>query len=158
MEQFVTSRDCTVSEHFDTKSVVEVTSSLESHATTIFVKWRPFGRSNSRLAMGWIAPAALLNSRDPVSPGEVEGVVHRPLGPGAGERNARSSRRGKEQMRPKTSESGRAMKFKRRDLRTGDNPYNGTRGTVPSTLTSKCTTLQKEENVSGRAALMIGGR
>ena len=122
-------RDWTVSEHLDTKSVVEVISSLESHATTIVVKWRPFGRSNSRRMLGWIPPIPLLNSRDPVSLGEVEGAVHRPsLGSGLMERNVRSSRRGKEQIRAKISESGRAMKPKWRDLRTGDNRAMGRGG------------------------------
>jgi len=48
------SRDWTVSEHLDTKSIVEVISCTENHATTIFVKWRPFGRSTNGLVMDWI--------------------------------------------------------------------------------------------------------
>ena len=118
-----------MSEHLDTKSVVEVISSLESHATTIVVKWRPFGRSNSRRMMGWIPPIPLLNSRDPVRLGGAEGAVHRPsLGSGLMKRNVRSLRRGKEQIRAKISESGRAMKVLRRDLRTGDNRAMGRGG------------------------------
>ena len=156
-------RDWTVSEQPNIKSVVEVTSCSENHVTTIVVKWRPFGRSNSRRVMGWIPSVTLLNSRDPVSLGEVEGVVHCPsLCPREMEDNARSSRRGKEQMRPKISESGRVAKSKRRDLRTGDNPCNGTRVIPPwynwPTVTSKRTTPQNEEIVSTCVALMGRGQ
>ena len=41
---------------------------------------------------------------------------------------ARSSRSGNERMRSITREGGRAMKVTRRDLMTGENPWNRTRG------------------------------
>ena len=116
-----------MSEHLDTKSVVEVTSCSESHDTAIVVKWGPFGRSKNRRTMGRIPPFIPCNSKDPVSLSEVEGVVHCPsVSPWSKQSNARSSRRGREQTRVKSSEFGRAVKVKRSDLRTGDNPCNET--------------------------------
>ena len=57
------------------------------------------------------------------------------------ELKARSSRRGKEQIRSKTSEE---VKVRRSDLRVGANPQNGIRGTRSSQLRDfkcKCTRL-----------------
>jgi hypothetical protein len=88
------------------------------------VKWRPPGRSTNRRAAEW-NPQVALRSSDPVSLGEVEGVLHVSL-PGLGVTNARSSRRGKEQIRSKTSE-GTALRLS--DLRVDDNPWNGVRDT-----------------------------
>jgi hypothetical protein len=110
-----------VSEHLDTKSVVDSASSLKHH-TVILVKRRPYGRSNNRRATAQIPPIAF-SSRDPVSLGEVEGVFQVSL-PRWRETNARSSRRGKEQTRSKTSKE---VPIRRSDLRVGDNPWNGAR-------------------------------
>jgi hypothetical protein len=57
--------------------------------------------------------------------GEVEGVLQLSL-PRLREIKARSSRRGKEQIRSKTSEKA---EVRWSDLRVGDNPWNGTRET-----------------------------
>jgi hypothetical protein len=58
-----------------------------------------------------------------VSLGEIEGVSHTSLAWPWGT-NARSSRRGKEQIRSRISGE---VKVRCRDLRVGDNPWNGTR-------------------------------
>jgi hypothetical protein len=57
-----------------------------------------------------------------VSLGEVEGVFHVSLR--LKETSARSSRRGKEQMRSETSEE---IPLRLSDLRVGDHPWNGTK-------------------------------
>ena len=57
--------------------------------------------------------------------GEVKGVFHVSLHRFT-ETNARSSRRGKEQIRPKTSKE---MPLRLSDLRVDDKPWNGTRET-----------------------------
>ena len=67
--------------------------------------------------------------RDPVSFGEVGGAfimsVRMPrLRLGKKEHNDRSSRRGKEQVRLKTSESEREERCTWRDVRVGDNPWS----------------------------------
>jgi len=124
----------------------------------ILVKWRPLGRSNNSLVVGWI-PLNICNSRDPVNLGELTGVLH--LSPPRweqrrGETNTRSSRRGKEQMRPKTFEFGRRVKTKRSDLMTGENPCKGTRETplsYPLISTFKRTTPQKDAMISASAAV-----
>jgi hypothetical protein len=59
-----------------------------------------------------------LSSRDPVSLGEVEGTFQASLARWR-ESNARSSRRGKEQIRSNTSKE---VAVRRSDLRVGDNP------------------------------------
>jgi hypothetical protein len=64
-----------------------------------------------------------LRSRDPVSLGEVGGMLHTSP-PWLGEITARSSRRGKEQIRSKTSGG---VQVRRSDLRVGDNPWNRAR-------------------------------
>jgi hypothetical protein len=120
-------RDSRVSEHLETKSIVDLTSSLR-HAIVTLVKWRPPGRPSNRRTAGRISPMAL-SSREPVSFGEVEGVFHTSL-PRWGRINARSSRRGKEQMRSKTS---REIALRLSDLRVGDSPWNGVRVTCRST-------------------------
>jgi hypothetical protein len=119
-------RDSKVSEHFDTRPVVDSKSSLK-HAIVILAKWRPPGRSNNRRVAGRILSIAF-RSREPVSLGEVEGVFHTSL-PRLGKINARSSRRGKEQMRSKTS---REIEVRLSDLRVGDIPWNGRRETWQS--------------------------
>jgi hypothetical protein len=63
-----------------------------------------------------------LRSRDPVNLGEVEGVVH-VSSPWLRKTHVRSSRRGKEQIRSKTSGE---VEVRCSDLRVGDNPRNGT--------------------------------
>jgi len=145
-----------VSEHPDTKSVVDLTSSSDLHETVIAVKWRPFGKSSNRLVMDWIPLIITPNWRDPVSLGEVEGVLHpSSLRPGPTDSKARSSRRGKEQTRPKTSEFGKPPTARRSDLRAGEKPRNETRDSPsPYTpaVTSKHTTRQKVEIVSTCAA------
>jgi hypothetical protein len=70
-------------------------------------------------------PSNVRRARDPVSLGEVEGVFQASL-PGPRESKTRSSRRGKEQIRSKTSEK---VEIRWSDLRVGDNPWNGTRET-----------------------------
>jgi hypothetical protein len=79
--------------------------------TTIFVKWRLFGRLNNRRATEW-NPANAFKLRDLVSLGEVGGRLHTSL-PWPGKINARSPRRGKEQIRSKTSGE---VEFRRSDL------------------------------------------
>jgi hypothetical protein len=69
--------------------------------------------------------AEFLSSRDPVSLGEVKGVFHASHPPPKGT-NPRSSRRGKEQIKSKTS---RKTKMRRSDLRVGENPWNWIRET-----------------------------
>jgi len=100
-----------LSAHIDTNFIVNLTSSSESHGTRIFVKWMPFGRSNNRRVMVRTPSNSVSTLRVPLSLGEVGGAFHRPPAcPGPTESSVRSSRRGKEQMRPKISESGREMK------------------------------------------------
>ena len=89
--------------------------------------------------------------------GEVEGAFHSMrLCPRLREIKAKSSRRGKEQMRPKISESRREIKDKYMDLRIEEKPCNGVSETHPSrhaqVITSKHST---PENVSISAR--IGG-
>ena len=107
-----------MSEHLDNKSVMNLRFP-SGHSTVIFAKWRPPGRSNNRRVAGRI-PVIILRSRDPVSLGDVEGAFHPSVsnvGPNA--TKDRSSRRGKEQTRSKTS-----MKAQVRwsDLTVDDNP------------------------------------
>jgi hypothetical protein len=116
-------RDSRVSEHLDTKSVIDLTSSLR-HDVSILAKRRPPGRLSNRRAAGRIAPRAT-SSREPVSLGEVEGVSHASP-PRLRKTNARSSRRGKEQISSKISDE---VDIIRSDVRVGDNPWNGTRET-----------------------------
>jgi hypothetical protein len=129
--------DSRVSEHPNTKSITEWTP--PSSATMILVKWRPFGRLSNRRATEWIPPDTF-KLRDPVSLGEVGGMLHTSL-PWLGEINARSSRRGKEQIRSRTSGE---VEVRRSDLRVGDNPWNGARETRSPQLRHskyKCTRL-----------------
>jgi len=75
------------------------------------------------------------------------------------ENNPRSSRRGREQMRQRTSEFGREVKTRRSDVITGDNPCKGARMAYPSfprplVSTFKCTTPQKAEIISASAAVV----
>src|SRR5258705_7961041 len=95
------SRDSRVSEHIDTKSVNDPESS-PLHDTVILAKRRPSGNSNNRCVAKWIPPTAL-SSRDPVSLGDVEGAFHPAASWDRRETSIRSSRRGKEQTRSKTS-------------------------------------------------------
>lgn len=64
-----------------------------------------------------------------MSLGEVEGAFHPSVLFLAQVRNIRSSRREKEQIRLKTSESGVEGQVTRRVLRVGDNPCKGTKET-----------------------------
>lgn len=125
------SRHSRVSEHLATKCIVDKISSWESHGTAIFVKLKPFGRYNNRSVTDWI-PSIRRNSRDPVSLGEIEEEASHPISlfRRARETNVRSSRTGKEQMRLNISGFGREVKVKWSDLRTGENPCNGTRETL----------------------------
>jgi hypothetical protein len=123
--------DSRVLEHLDTKSITEWIPS--SRRTAILVKWRPFGRLSNRPAKGRIPPN-ILRSRNPVSLGEVRGMFHASL-PLLGEINARSSRRGKEQIRSKMSGE---IQTRRSDLRVADIPWNGARGTRSQRGASKC--------------------
>ena len=75
---FIMVRDWRVSEHLDTKSTVDQTSSSTIHVTMIVVKWRPFGKSSNPRVMDCIPSTIPRNSRDPVSLGEVEGVFQGP--------------------------------------------------------------------------------
>jgi len=68
------SRDSRVSEHLDTKSIVDSAASLKHH-TAILEKWRSPGRSHNRHTTDWI-PDSDCKQRDPVSLGEVEGAFH----------------------------------------------------------------------------------
>ena len=111
--------DLRVPKHLDNKFVADLTSSSLRHDIVIFVKWRPSGRSNNRRAMGRILPALMIRSRDPVSLGDVDGTFHSVVLREFKKNNARSSRRGKEQTRSKTSED---IKDRRRDLMVGENP------------------------------------
>jgi hypothetical protein len=116
-----TLRDSRVSEHLDTKSVVDSTSSSR-HASVILAKRRSPRRANNPYTAGRMPPIPL-SSRDPVSLGEVEGVFRAPS-PLLRATNARSSRRGKEQIRSNTSKE---IAVRQSDLRAGDNPWNGAR-------------------------------
>jgi len=124
MRKQQTLRDSKVSEHFDTKSVADLKSS-PMHVTVILAKWRPSGKFNNRRVVEWIPPLTA-RFRDLVSLGDVEGGLH-PTVPSSGQKsiNSRSSRRGKEQMRSKTSEE---VEVRLSDLTTGENPKNGARG------------------------------
>ena len=109
--------DSRVSEQPDTKCVADSMFWVENSRTTIFLKCKPFGRSNNLLIADWIPPITT-NSRDPVNRGEVRGLVHLSVGWGVGELKERSSRRGREQMRTKMSESKEQQEEKRSDLMT----------------------------------------
>ena len=155
------SRDSRVPEHLDTKYIVDKMSPPENHGTAIFVKWRPFGRSNNRRVVEPI-PSIIRNSRDPVSLGEVDGMFHPPFARRRlRETKPRSSRRGREQTRPKISESGREVRVRWSDLRTGENPRSGTRETLwschRSVSTVNCKTPQKVSKVCTSAAVMSWG-
>ena len=116
-----------MSEHLDTKLIAKSIPSSERQCTVIFVKWRPFGSSNNRRTVDRVLWNIHI-SRDPLSLGEVEGVLHLPpLWSKPSKANVRSSRRGREQIRPKTSEFSRWGDLRRSDLIAGDNPYSGTR-------------------------------
>jgi hypothetical protein len=135
-------KDSRVLEQLDTKSVVDLTSSSR-YATEILVKLRPFGRPTNRHTAGMIPPNIL---KDPVSLGEVEGVFHTSAAPPPLRvTKARSSRRGKEQMRSKIS---REVEVRRSDLRVGDNPWNGTRETR-WIFRTKAAQMQVHEVVKG---------
>ena len=117
-----------VLEQPDTKSVVDLKSASSTHANTIFVKLGPFGRSNNRRVIGVIPPPPQYKWRDPVNLGEVNGGVH-PSTPFQylKTNNVKSSRRGYEHRRLRTSESWTWVNCRQSDLTLGDNPWNGTR-------------------------------
>jgi len=108
----------------DTKSVADP-KSWPVHDTVISVKRRPSGRSNKRRTAEWIPPIAL-RYRDPVNLGDVEGALL-PRVPPSRRRSVknRSSRRGKEEMKSKTS---KVVEVILSDLTAGENPKNGARG------------------------------
>ena len=110
-------KDSTVPEHLDIKSDIGSRASPETFPEMIFVKLRPFGRSNNRRATWSIPSVTKCNSRDPVSLGEVRGASHSSV-PFSQKRvfGVRSSRRGKEHRRPKTLECRRRLESKRSDL------------------------------------------
>jgi len=119
-----------VPEHPVTKSAADLKSAPSTNTNTIFVKLRQFGRSNNRRVIGSIPPTALRNSREPVSLGEVEGAMYPSISfPESKTSHAKSSRRGNEHMRPKTSGGRPRVDSRRSDLIVGDNPWNGTRET-----------------------------
>lgn len=154
-EQFVMSRDCRVSEHLDIKSIVDLTSCSKSQVTAIFLEWRPFGSSDNRWVTNWILSIITLSLSDPVSPGEVGGALHpSSLSTRPEESSAKSSRQGKEQTRPKISESGRSWKVRWSDLREGENPRNKAREIHRVVTIFKHTTPRKADIVSASAALM----
>ena len=97
-------------------------------------------------------------SRDPVKAGGFEGwtMADSSSEPSPSQTDdprwattAKSSRRGNERMRPKTREDGMMKNPTRRDLITGENPWNGAREAVGSAMVdsrsaiSKCTTPEK---------------
>ena len=150
-----------VSEHLDTKFVVEAMSSGTSHGTVTLLKCRPSGRSNNRSVTDW-SPSFRSNLRDPVNLGEVGGLFHAScLLRASRETNVRSSRRWKEQMKLKISEFWRCVKLRWSDVTTGENPCNGTRGIRASVheLVSnrRCTTLQNVRSVSVSTAVIGTG-
>ena len=112
-------RDSRVLEHLDTKSIADPTSRRENKHTTILLKCKPFGRSNSPWETDW-KPPSTCSSRHPVNLGEVRGLVHVSATRGMREVNARSSRRGREQIRPKVFESGVKAEIRRSDLMTAE--------------------------------------
>lgn len=119
-------RDSRVSEHLDTKSVVDSMSWAENNHTTILLKCRPFGRSNNRWVTDQFHPP-MHKSRVPVNLGDVGGLAQGSWRRAVRETNARSSRWGREQMRPKSFESEREENNRRSDLITAEKPCNGTR-------------------------------
>ena len=103
-------------------------ASLTGSAREILEKLRPFGKVINPRA---IEKLLLVRASDPVSFGEVGGVSHVSsfLPPDTWWKE-RSSRRGKEQMRPRISgRAGGVAKRKSRDLSVGDNPRNPVRET-----------------------------
>jgi len=110
-------RDSRVFEHLEIKSITESLSSTES-PNVILVKWRPPGRAQNRRVMERISQIDC-RVREPVSFGDVTGAFHPSASSLMGLINARSSRRGKEQMRSKTSTEAQIMLS---DLTVGDSP------------------------------------
>ena len=106
-----------MSEHLDTNSVVDSKSPLR-HATVIFLKRRPPGRSNNRRVAKQSPPIALM-SREPVNLGDVGGGTHSAVLLVVRRTNSRSSRRGKEQIRPNPSKT---VEVRWSDLMVGENP------------------------------------
>ena len=92
-------------EHVDTSCFAKSPSS-EGHDTETLEKRRPPGRSSSiRVIRGSLS----FKRRNPVNLGEVGGASHWSAFPRTGsleECNARSSRRGKEQIKLRTPEGG----------------------------------------------------
>jgi hypothetical protein len=93
------------------------------------------------------------NSTDPGGVGEVGGVFQSELYD-----NNRSSRREKERIRSRTSETGKIETFRWSDLTVRENTCNGARdnprpyhGEIP---TFKCDMLQKVSRISATAAVM----
>ena len=119
-------RDSRVSEHLDTKSIANPTSWKEADSTIIRLKCRPFGRSNNPWITDFIPPC-IHNSRDPFNLGEVRGLIHVSGGWRARVTNARSSRRGKEQMRSKALETWMELEARRSDLMDVEIPCSGMR-------------------------------
>ena len=95
-------RDSKVLEHFNTKSIIDVVSFVRS-VKSILRKWRSPGRPHNQRAMEGSTPVI---RRDPVNLGGVEGEIHSPVSSFWHCTNAKSSRRGKEEMKLKISESG----------------------------------------------------
>jgi hypothetical protein len=116
---------------------------LATHGKVSFRKWIPPGRDNNRRVASSIPPCRKSLS-DPVSLSGAGGwvAVSSQLEPSPSAievswevTTVRSSRRGNERMRSKIRGSGTAVGPTWRDLRAGENPWNGTRedgGPVPS--------------------------
>lgn len=106
-----THRSSRVSEHVDSKLVTNSTCWVAEHATVIREKRRPLGRPNNPSATAVIEPDSL---RCPLNFGDVNGAFHSPprsIGSiEAKDGKVKSSRRGKEQIRSRSSggESGTA--------------------------------------------------
>ena len=110
-------------EHVDTNSFAK-SQSPKGHDTSILENRRPPGKATNLRAMRRLWP---LKTRDPVNFGEagrrfhssgiswLEGLV---------EYNDRSSRKGKEKTKTKTSEGGTRQLRSERDFRVGDSPRN----------------------------------
>ena len=73
--KFLMLRTSRVSEHFDTKFIVELMSSDTIHGTAVLLKSRSFGRFKNRPVTSW-SPSLRSNSRDPVNLDEARGSFH----------------------------------------------------------------------------------
>ena len=136
-------------QHLSTNAAVEEISSSELHAKSSRRKCRPLGRDMSLVGIRPI-PNTKESSRDPVRAGGFESwkeVSWSSVVVGLVSTNQAikdtSSRRGNEQMKSRVIEGATVVEARRRDLMTGENPWNRERGTeafVASMLIAKDTT------------------